>query len=217
MAKKLTGVRQEHPTQPWDTLNALTTKAIHKSFVKHIFEEPITNQHLIANGLKPDRISKYFNLAFFITIEMKLAMFQYKTLHDIVFTKSKLFKAKLVSSDLCYLCSKTKLDLKHILVSCSVVSEFWEIFLEWYETHTTMKQELTSAKILYGIIDNDHLCNSTNRLLLIAKYNIYCCSINEEPLFFSTYQTIVISKAEIEKQISTRTNANERYYKNGNL
>ena len=149
MAKKRTRVRQEHPTQPWDSLNALTTKAIHKSFVKHIFKEPFTNQRLIANGLKPDRISKYFNLAFFITIEMKLAMFQYKTLHDIIFTKSKLFKAKLVSSDLCYLCSKTKLDLKHILVSCSVVSEFLEIFLEWYETHTTIRIDKRKNLIWY--------------------------------------------------------------------
>ena len=100
MEIKQTGVQQEHPTQPWDNLNGLTTKAIHKSFVKHKFEEPITKQHLIANGLKPDQISKYFNLAFSITIEMKFTMFQYKTLHDIVFTKSKLFKAKLVSSGL---------------------------------------------------------------------------------------------------------------------
>ena len=143
---------------------------------------------------------------------MKLIIIQYKTLHDIVFTKSKLFKAKLVSSDLCYLCSKTKQDLKHMLVSCPVVSEFWKIFLEWYETHTTIKLELSTAKILYGIIDNDHLCNLTNHLLLIAKYYIYCCSINEEPLFFSTYRTIVISNAKIKKQISTRTNSNERYY-----
>ena len=180
--------------------------------MKRIFEEPPAKQRLIANGLKVDQISKYFNLAFSITIEIKLTMFQYKTLHDIVFTRSKLFKAKLVSSDLCYLCSKTKHYLKHMLVSCRVVSEFWKIFLEWYETHTTIKLELSTAKILYGIIDNDNLCNLTNHLLLIAKYYIYCCSINEEPLSFSTYLTIVMSKAEIEKQISTRTNSNERYY-----
>ena len=212
MAIKRTGLQQEHPTQPWDNLKALTTKAIHKSFVKRIFEEPTAKQRLIANGLKPDQISKYFNLAFSITIEIKLTMFQYKTLHGIVFTRSKLFKAKLVSSDLCYLCSKTKQDLKHMLVSCPVVSESWKIFLEWYETHTTIKLELSTAKILYGIIDNDNLCNLTNHLLLFAKYYIYCYSINEEPLSFSTYLTIVISKAEIEKQISTRTNSNERYY-----
>ena len=212
MVIKRTGLQQEHPTQPWDHLKALTTKAIHKSFVKRIYEEPTAKQRLIANGLKPDQISKYFNLAFSITIEIKLTMFHYKTLHDIVFTRSKLFKAKLVSSDLCYLCSKAKQDLKHMLVSCPLVSEFWKIFLEWYETHTTIKLKLSTPKILYGIIDNDNLCNLTNHLLLIAKYYIYCCSINEEPLSFGTYLTIVISKAEIEKQISTRTNSNERYY-----
>ena len=58
-----------------------------------MFEEPTTKQRLIANGLPPDQMSKYLNLAFSITIETKLTMFQYKILHDIVFTRSKLFKA----------------------------------------------------------------------------------------------------------------------------
>ena len=177
-----------------------------------MFEEPTVKQRLIANGLPPDQISRYFNLAFSITLETTLAMFQYKTLHDIVFTESKLFKAKLASSDLCYLCLKTKQDLKHMLVSCPVVTEFWKIFLEWHETLTAAKLELTTVKILYGIIENDRFLELTNHLLLIAKYFIYCCSINKEPLYFCTYLTIVISKAEIEKQISIRTNSNERYY-----
>ena len=125
--------------------------------MKHIFEEPTTKQRLIANGLTPDQISKYCDLAFSITIETKLTMFQHKTLHDTVFTKSKLFKAKLASSDLCYLCSKTKQDLKHVLVSCLVVSEFWKIFLEWYETLTAIKLELSTVKILCNIIDNERL------------------------------------------------------------
>ena len=192
----------------------LTTKAIHKSFVKHVFEEPTTTLRLIANGLNPDQIRKCFNLAYSITAETKLTtvMFQYKTLHDIVFTKGRLFKAKLASSDLCYLCLKTKQDLKHMLVSCPLVSDFWKIFLEWYETLTETKLELSTVKILYGILDDDRLFKLTNHLLLIAKYYIYCCSINEEPLDVSTYLTIVISKAKIEKQISTRTNSNEHYY-----
>jgi len=71
-----------------------------------------------------------------------------------VFTKSRLFKAKLASSDLCYLCLKTKQDLKHILVSCPVASEFWKIFLEWYETLTETKLEFSTVKILYGILSS---------------------------------------------------------------
>ena len=102
-AIKQTSVLQEHLTQPWENLKMLTTKVIHKSFVEHIFEEPTVKQRLIANGLPLDQISKYFNLAFSITSETKLTMFQYKTLHDIVFTENKLFKAKLASSDLCYI------------------------------------------------------------------------------------------------------------------
>ena len=99
-AIKQTGVLQEYLTQPWENLKMLTTKVIHKSFVNHMFEEPTEKQRLIANGLPPDQISKYFNFAFSITLEMKLTMFQYKTLHDIVSTESNLFKAKLESSDL---------------------------------------------------------------------------------------------------------------------
>ena len=49
------------------------------------------------------------------------------------------------------------------------------------------------------IIEKDRYLKLTNHLLLIAKYYIYCCSINKEPLYFCTYLTIVISKAEIDK------------------
>ena len=93
-----------------------------------------------------------------------------------------------------------------------MVTELWEIFLEWYETLTAAKLELSTVKILYGSIENDHFLKLTNHLLLIAKYYIHCCSINKEPLYFCTYRKIVIRKAEIENQISTWTNSNERYY-----
>ena len=73
-------------------------------------------------GLTPKQLSKYFNLAFSITIETKLTMFKHKTLHETVFTKNKQFKAKLACSDLCYLCSKPKQDLRHTLVSRPGVS-----------------------------------------------------------------------------------------------
>ena len=49
-----------------------------------------------------------------------------------------------------------------------------------------------------------------NHLLLLAKSYIYCCSINEEPLSISAYQTIVKNKAEIEKQISVGSKSVER-------
>ena len=80
-------MQQKQPPQQSQCLKALTTKAIRKSFVNHIFEVPTATQRLLDNGLPPDHINVYFNLAFSITKEKKLIMFQYKILHDIVFTK----------------------------------------------------------------------------------------------------------------------------------
>ena len=42
--------------------------------MRQIFEEPTTKRRLIANGLTPDQITKYFNLALSITIETKLTV-----------------------------------------------------------------------------------------------------------------------------------------------
>ena len=114
-------------------------------------------------------------------------MFQYKILHDIVFTKEKFFRANIANSDLCYLCLETKQDLKHMLVSCQFVSEFWEAFLYWYKSHVSVGLELSTINILYGIIGNNHLNKLTNHLLLLAKYYIYCCSITEERLLLKAH------------------------------
>ena len=208
----LTNVQQEQPTQQSQCLKALTTKAIRKSFVNHIFEVLTATQRFIDNGLPPDHINDYFNLASSSTKETKLIMLQYKILHNIVFTKEKLFKANIANSDLCYLCLETKQDLKHMLVSCQFVSEFCEAFLYWYKSHVSIGLELSTINILYGIIGNNHLNKLTKHLLLLAKYYIYCCSITEEPLLLSVYLTMVVNKAEKEKQIAVSVNSPEYYY-----
>ena len=59
-------------TQQSQCLKALTTKAIRKSLVKHIFQVATATQRLIDNGLPPDYINDYFNLAISSTKETKL-------------------------------------------------------------------------------------------------------------------------------------------------
>ena len=44
---KRTDAQQEQLTHPFQSLKVLTTKAIHKNFVQHIFEEPTAKQRLI--------------------------------------------------------------------------------------------------------------------------------------------------------------------------
>ena len=79
--------QQQQPTQQRQSLKALTTKAIPESFVNHIFEEPTATQCRIDNGLPPGHINGCFNFALSWAKKTKLIMFQYKILHDIVFTE----------------------------------------------------------------------------------------------------------------------------------
>ena len=49
-AIRQTGVQQGHLTQPWQNLKVPTTKVIHKSFVRQIFEEPPKNIASLSMG-----------------------------------------------------------------------------------------------------------------------------------------------------------------------
>ena len=101
----------------------------------------------------------------------------------------------------------------HVLGNiCPIISlsEFWEAF----KSHVSIRLELSIIKILYGIIGNNYLNKLTNNILLLAKHYMYCCGITEEPLLLSVYLTMVVNKAEIEKQIAISINSPEYYYNN---
>ena len=50
--------QQQKPIQQSQSLRVLTTMAIRKSFVDHIFEKPTATQPLIDNGLPPSTVSR---------------------------------------------------------------------------------------------------------------------------------------------------------------
>lgn len=204
--------QQNQPAQQVLEPNNLTTKIIHQRLVKQSFSEPTSKQRLVDYGIAPERITDYYKLAFSITREIKLVMFQFKILHNIVFTKSKLFKAKLTNDSSCYLCKSDKQDLTHMLYSCPFVTQFWDLFDNWYRHCTASTIDRSIVKVVYGILEPNNLSRLTNHLLLIAKYYIYCCSIKEEPLSLQTFQALVVNKCEIEKQVATRSNSLKTFY-----
>ena len=55
---KKMNAQQQKPIQQRQSLKALTTKAIQKSFVDHIFEKPTATERLIDNGLPPSAVSR---------------------------------------------------------------------------------------------------------------------------------------------------------------
>ena len=57
-SKKKMSAQQQKPIQQSQSLRVLTTMAIRKSVVDHIFEKPTATQPLIDNGLPPSTVSR---------------------------------------------------------------------------------------------------------------------------------------------------------------
>ena len=71
------------------------------------------------------------SLAFNVTLNTNLRVFQYKLLDRIVFMNDKLFKFKLVDSLSCTFCKINEESLEHLLFFCKITEFFWKEVLSW--------------------------------------------------------------------------------------
>ena len=126
-------------------------------------------------------------------------MFQFKIIHNVVFTKDRLFKANVVQDDKC---KENPETLLHLLFHCPLTVAFWNDFREWWLRNTQIELNLTPSKVLYGVIDNSKFCMLLNFALLVAKFCMYRCSLDDIPLFFPVFETELREKAGIEHDIA---------------
>jgi len=89
---------------------------------------------------------------------------------------------------------------------------FWNDFREWWRKNTHIVLNLTPSKVLYGVIDNSRFCTLLNLALLVARFYIYRCSLDDRPLFFPVFETEIRKKARTEKDIATG-NGNLKHFK----
>ena len=114
------------------------------------------------------------------------------------FSKQVLFKTINVISA----CKENPETFPHLLFHCPLTVAFWNDFQEWWLRNIQIELNLTPAKVLYGVIDNSKFCTLFNFALLVAKFYIYRCSLDDEPLFFHVFETELREKARIEYDIA---------------
>ena len=68
-------------------------------------------------GFTADEIWHIYELPFKLTLDVRLSVFQFKINHNILYTKSRLFRDKITENDKCYLCS----GVKHWCISLLIV------------------------------------------------------------------------------------------------
>ena len=126
---------------------------------------------------------------------VKITMFQYKIILNILATNVSLFRAKIRDYDIC-LADRHSMD--HMFLHCSLTLSFWSLFQNWWFSKTREAVTLSNSMILYGIFENLEYIYSLNYALFIAKYYIYNSCLHEEKLCFDSFLALLKEKINIQ-------------------
>ena len=170
----------------------LTNKILYSEIIKNKFV-PLTSQRMLLEaGVLESEFKMIYTLPYKISTGTKLIMFQLKIAHNILPTNAFLSKINLSESDACNLCKAPNQTVPHLFANCNQTVVFGKLFKIWWKNKTNLCIHFLAKQILFGIIDKKETHNLLlNQLLLIAKYYIYSCCLNEQELDFKPYLNTV--------------------------
>ena len=217
MEKTTLNTQTQTTNASWlDTEENLSNAALHKIIAKSKFQPPNTENRIIGYGIDQSEVSVIYNWPFSVTNNVKLAMFQFKINHNILYTKDKLKKANLVSDDSCYLCKNETHTTEYMFVKCPLVVHFWKNFHSWWLQNTKENMHLSDT-LLYEPIHSFKYQQVLSIALLMGKYFIFKCSLTEEPLTFQVFKLQFHDNTMVERYIAMRNKTKNILMKNGNL
>ena len=146
---------------------------------------PTAEKRLIEYGFDIPQRQTIYSLPFIVTKEIKLSVFQYKIIHNILYTNYILHKMKKVEDPLCPFCTNIDQTVTHLFLSCPIAISFWSNLSTWYQSFS---------------------CSTLNHLILIGKYFLYCKALNNVKFQFADFTNLVYDKIETERYIAIMSN-----------
>ena len=166
---------------------------------------------LLSYGIAKENLNKSYLLPFTATKEVKLAMFQYKIIHNILATNSILYKMKKVAFPSCPFCPSDCQNMHHLFISCPQASSFWYKFQRWYSTVCNASLLLSEPEVLFGITRPCTHRLTLNHLIMLGKYFLYINALNNTKFAFNDFISLVHDKIGTEKYIATTMNAEREF------
>ena len=161
---------QKCHTRPYSKSKlALSSKS--RDLLSHVISECMQMRgRILHHGFTENNVQKVYLLPFKITKEVKIIMFQFKIIHNILPTQMSLYRDGFSENDRCPLWKKEIQTLNHLLATCIKTTSFWKTFQNWWyeKTHETIR--LNQSKILYGFFEKNNalagpkLLNSTSKI-----------------------------------------------------
>ena len=142
-------------------VDKLTCKTIYESLIDHQnFPPPTAEKRLIECGFDIHERQKIYSLPFLVTKEIKLSMFQYKIIHNFLYTNCLLYKMKKVENLHCPFCTNVDQTVSHLFVSCPYASSLWSEFIEWHQSVSKKTLSLSKNEVMYGVLNNWSSCST---------------------------------------------------------
>ena len=184
---KKTITPQNHTNAEEISMTNLFTGAIYSTI-----EPPTSQSKILRHGFTEKTLDKVYQLPFKITKEVKLVMFQYEIIHNILPTQFTLHRDGIAESDVCPLCKNERQTLYHLFVLCTEVHSFWNTFQDWWLEKAHERLSLNQSNILYGLFEKSSYWQALNYSILIAKYHIFCTSKGRGVLSFQSFQSFLL-------------------------
>ena len=147
-----------------------------------------------------------------MTKEVKLSVFQYKIIHNILDTNCMLYKMKKVEDPHCPFCANIDQTVTHLFLWCPIAISFWSDFIIWYQSFSQENLSLSNNEILYGVLNGSSPCSTLNHLILIGKYCLYYKALNNVKFQFADFTNLVYDKIETERYIAIMSNKYNTFF-----
>ena len=135
------------------------------------------------------------------TFEIKIPIFQYKLLNNVLYLHKKLFHFGITSQSKCSFCKLYDETPHHIFHECTYAQNLWSQ-LRLYLSEKVTLPILNPQSTIFGFPDVlDHNYLLVNHLLLIFKYNVYNSRVNNT-LSFQNLKCVISQIKYIEETIS---------------
>ena len=129
-------------------------------------------------SLTDQALKKAFSLPHSVAFEPYVKAFQFKVLHSLLYTNSKLHKIGYIADDLCTFCKRESGTMQHLFYDCSYSIPFWKDFELYYLSLTQQQIHLNLKDILFGLSTLE--LPLLNYLFLIGKIYLWACRRNRE-------------------------------------
>ena len=160
-----------------------STKPFYQILLKKVSNrniKAITKWQTDLNLEENENWNQYFSMLYHTTDDAKLLNFHYKLFHRIIYTNSKLFKCKMIETELCTFCNEQKETLMHLFFDCCHVRTFLLQLFEEISVKCNIHYLMTpDTWILNKFTGSPIEIDCLTICAILAKYYIYCCKIKK--------------------------------------